>query len=90
MAAALAGAGWPVMLPSMALYLWLKLPPQLTQRGLDSEQVCAELLAATGVCLTPGNGFGPGGEGYARLALVHPLESLQGGADRIARWLDQR
>jgi aspartate/methionine/tyrosine aminotransferase len=89
MAAALDAAGWPVQRPSMALYLWLRLPQQAAALGLDSETFCARLLEATGVCLTPGNGFGAGGEGYARLALVHPSAELEAGAARIGRWLAQ-
>jgi len=89
MAAALTAAGWPVRLPSMALYLWLELPPQARAAGLDAESFCARLLEATGVCLTPGNGFGPGGEGHVRLALVHPIEQLEQGARRMGQWLAQ-
>ncbi|MBM5806142.1 MAG: aminotransferase class I/II-fold pyridoxal phosphate-dependent enzyme [Cyanobacteria bacterium M_surface_10_m2_179] len=87
MAAVLQAAGWPVRIPSMALYLWLELPEQGRAAGLDSEQFCARLLEATGVCLTPGHGFGAGGEGFARLALVHPIEQLEAGAQRMATWL---
>jgi aspartate/methionine/tyrosine aminotransferase len=87
MAAALEQAGWPVRRPSMALYLWLEVPEQARHRGWDSETCCAELLEATGVALTPGNGFGPGGEGWLRLALVHPVEELLAGAARIGAWL---
>ena len=90
MAAVLQQAGWPVRIPSMALYLWLELPERARAAGgLDSESFCAQLLEATGVCLTPGNGFGAGGEGYARLALVHPIEELEAGAQRMAAWLAQ-
>ena len=89
MAAVLQQAGWPVRIPSMALYLWLELPEHARAAGLDSERFCAQLLEATGVCLTPGRGFGAGGEGFARLALVHPLEQLEGGAQRMAAWLAQ-
>ncbi|MFO7630368.1 MAG: aminotransferase class I/II-fold pyridoxal phosphate-dependent enzyme [Prochlorococcaceae cyanobacterium] len=87
MAAALEAVGWPLRRPSMALYLWLQLPPAARARGLDSEAFCAALLEGSGVCLTPGNGFGAGGEGWARLALVHPTEQLEAGAARIGRWL---
>ena len=87
MAAALQAQGWPVPLPSMALYLWLPVPEQA--RGMESEAFCAALLEGTGVCLTPGNGFGPGGEGWQRLALVHPIEQLEQGAERIGQWLRQ-
>jgi aspartate/methionine/tyrosine aminotransferase len=87
MAAALEREGWPVLRPSMALYLWLPLPPAARALGLGSEDFCAALLEGSGVCLTPGNGFGPGGEGWQRLALVHPVEELEEGARRIGAWL---
>jgi aspartate/methionine/tyrosine aminotransferase len=87
MVSALERQGWPVRLPSMALYLWLELPPVARARGLGSEDFCAALLEASGVCLTPGNGFGPGGEGWQRLALVHPAADLEAGAERIGAWL---
>jgi aspartate/methionine/tyrosine aminotransferase len=89
MADRLEAVGWPVRRPSMALYLWLALPPIARARGMDSEGFCAALLEATGVCLTPGNGFGPAGEGWQRLALVHPVEQLEAGADRVGAWLGQ-
>ncbi|EDY38484.1 aspartate transaminase [Cyanobium sp. PCC 7001] len=85
MALALEAVGWPVRRPTMALYLWLQVPPAWRQQG--SEAFCAALLAGTGVALTPGNGFGPGGEGWARLALVHPAGELEQGAARIGAWL---
>ena len=87
MADALEAVGWPVRRPSMALYLWLELPPQARERSWGSEAFCAALLEATGVALTPGNGFGPGGEGWLRLALVHPVAELEAGAARIGTWL---
>jgi aspartate/methionine/tyrosine aminotransferase len=87
MVVALQAAGWVVPCPSMALYLWLPLPEAARQRGLSSEDVCASLLEATGVCLTPGSGFGPGGEGWLRLALVRPSASLEEAAARMGRWL---
>ena len=87
MVLALQAAGWVVPRPSMALYLWLPLPEAARQRGLSCEDVCASLLEATGVCLTPGSGFGPGGEGWLRLALVHPTGTLEEAAVRMGRWL---
>ncbi len=86
MARALEAAGWPVRIPSMALYLWLPVPPEARARGLDSEACCASLLEATGICLTPGSGFGPSGEGWLRLALVHPAAELEAAAARMGRW----
>jgi aspartate/methionine/tyrosine aminotransferase len=87
MVAALEAVGWPVRVPTMALYLWLEVPPAARARGMDSERFCAELLEATGVCLTPGSGFGASGEGWERLALVHPADQLEAAAERMGRWL---
>lgn len=87
LALALEAAGWTVPRPSMALYLWLPVPEPARLLGLSSEALCADLLAATGVCLTPGVGFGPGGEGWLRLALVHPLATLEEAAARMGQWL---
>jgi aspartate/methionine/tyrosine aminotransferase len=89
MATALRSEGWLVPHASMALYHWLPVPAVARARGMDSESFCAALLEATGVCLTPGNGFGPGGEGWQRLALVHPCEELEAGAARMGAWLRQ-
>lgn len=85
MMGALEAQGWPVQRPSMALYLWLELPP--VARTMGSEAFCAALLKGSGVALTPGNGFGDGGEGWVRLALVHPAAELEAGAARIGNWL---
>ena len=89
MAAALGAQGWEVPPASMALYHWLPLPAAARAGGLDSESFCAALLEGTGVCLTPGNGFGPGGEGWQRLALVHPSDQLEAAAARMGAWLQQ-
>ena len=86
---ALEKGGWPVRPATMALYLWLELPPQARLLGMGSEDFCAALLENTGICLTPGNGFGPSGEGWLRLALVRHVEELENGAARIASWLRQ-
>ncbi len=87
MLAALAAQGWSCPCPSMALYLWLPLPEAARARGLDSEGFAAALLEATGVALTPGHGFGPGGEGWQRLALVRPSAQLEEAAARLGPWV---
>lgn len=40
-----------------------------------------------GVALSPGRGFGPGGKGYVRFALVADEARLVQAAGRIAEWL---
>jgi aspartate/methionine/tyrosine aminotransferase len=69
--------GWHVPQPKATMYIWLKLPSDLPNDwALRSIDFCAALVADTGVALSPGRGFGPSGEGYVRLALVHPPQIL--------------
>ena len=81
MAAALKAGGWIVPPSSMALYLWMPLPPRLL--ALGSEAACSWLLERSGVALTPGIGFGAGGEGWLRVALVAEIDQLQQAAKRL-------
>jgi aspartate/methionine/tyrosine aminotransferase len=81
MAAALTNGGWEVPSSSMALYLWLPLPERLAP--MASEAACAWLLERSGVALTPGIGFGSGGEGWMRLALVAEPPQLLEAATRL-------
>eukprot|EP00877_Chromochloris_zofingiensis_P005352 jgi/Chrzof1/14818/Cz09g17140.t1 len=37
---------------------------------------CQRLVAETGLAISPGSGFGPGGSGYVRFALVQPEQVL--------------
>lgn len=60
-------------------YVWFPVP------NGDSRAFCNRLLDETGVLITPGIGFGEGGEGYARIALCQPLERLAMAMERILR-----
>jgi aspartate/methionine/tyrosine aminotransferase len=81
---ALANIGWDVPTPAATMYIWAKLPPQWSGNSLD---FCTKLVAATGVAISPGIGFGAAGEGYVRFALVHSPSVLQLAVDRMARFL---
>lgn len=76
--AALRASGWDVTPPKATLYLWVRLP-----EGTDDVRFSVELLRRTGVAVSPGQGFGPGGRGYVRIALVQPPEVLAEAARRI-------
>ena len=64
------------------MYLWGRLP-----EGVDDLEFGLR-LAERGVALAPGRGFGPGGKGFVRIALVRPLEELLEAAKRIREALD--
>jgi acetylornithine aminotransferase len=54
------------------LYLWVRLPA-----APSSEAWALDLLDRTGVVVAPGSFFGPGGEGYVRMAMVPPLAACE-------------
>ena len=76
----LRAAGWSVTPPEATFYIWAGTPG-----GRNSMEVCSRVLEETGVVLIPGGGFGPCGEGYARLALTVDQDRMREALDRIAR-----
>lgn len=81
--AAFGRIGWTVPSPEATMYLWVRLPEPWRDRSIE---FCTRLVAQTGVALAPGVGFGKAGEGYARIALVHPPDILETAIDRIAHF----
>ena len=82
---ALKANGWQIPCPNATMYLWAKLPERYAH---DSVKFCLDLIAATGVALSPGAGFGKYGEGYVRFALVHSPEILREAALKIGEFLN--
>jgi len=62
-------------------YVWFELP-----EGLTSEQLLAEHRLA----LSPGEGFGPSGAGWARISLAVTDETLKRGLERLQDALTRR
>ena len=57
---------------------------------MGSVDFCKHLVETTNVALSPGVGFGPGGEGHVRFALVEnehrirqAITQLRGGLERL-------
>lgn len=69
--AGLAELGWSIPKPSATMYLWIPCPP-----GMGSTDFALSVLQKTGVVVTPGNAFGAGGEGYARISLIAECDRL--------------
>jgi succinyldiaminopimelate transaminase len=70
----LRGRGYRVTDSQGAIYVWVEAPrtPRFFEAMLDK-----------GIVVSPGESFGPGGEGYFRLALVPSLEQIE---RAIAGW----
>ncbi|MDR7415936.1 MAG: aminotransferase class I/II-fold pyridoxal phosphate-dependent enzyme [Armatimonadota bacterium] len=82
---ALRGSGWSIEPPKATLYLWIRLP-----EGTDDVAFSVGLLRETGIAVSPGQGFGPGGRGYIRVALVQPPEILAEAARRLSAFVHAR
>jgi hypothetical protein len=80
---ALNETGWWTPLPQASMYVWTRLPAGLT----DSFDFTVNLARETGVCLAPGRGFGEGGEGYVRFALVREPDTLRDVVRKIHHFL---
>lgn len=72
--------GWNVPEIKATFYLWL---PVI--EGYDSTSMAKAMLEKADVIVTPGNGFGPSGEGYIRLALTVDEEKLEEAVTRIKK-----
>jgi LL-diaminopimelate aminotransferase len=69
--------GWDLEPPRGSLYVWLP------TRGRTSAEFCELLLDRAGVVVSPGPGYGPGGEGYARISLTVQDDRLAEAMDRV-------
>jgi LL-diaminopimelate aminotransferase len=71
--------GFKVDPPLGTFYLWLKID--------GSSMKFAEKMLNVGVVVTPGVGFGEGGEGYIRMATTQPLERIEEALERMRKVL---
>lgn len=72
--------GWNVISPKGTFYVWIPVPP-----GYTSQELALKLLEEAHIVVTPGNGFGPNGEGYVRASLTIAEERLEEALRRIER-----
>lgn len=70
--------GWPKPESKATMYLWLPVP-----QGFDSKTWVEYLIKEAGVVVSPGNAFGIGGEGFFRVSLVAPEETLLAALKRL-------
>ena len=65
--------------PPASLYVWSPVPD-----GYNSSSFAARVIEEAGVIVTPGLGFGPGGDGYFRISLTIADERLEEAMERLA------
>jgi alanine-synthesizing transaminase len=79
-------AGWDnVVVPNASMFLWVPLPKAYAHLGcLEFSKL---LLKHADVAVAPGIGFGPGGEGFVRIALVENKQRIRQATKNIKRFL---
>lgn len=65
--------GWEVPDGQGTMFVWAPIPKNYT----SSEKFAVELMEKAGVIVVPGTAFGSLGEGYVRMALVYPVETIE-------------
>jgi alanine-synthesizing transaminase len=68
------------------MFVWAPVPEQL--RTLGSLDVALRLAQEAGVAVSPGIGFGPGGDGHVRFALVENEQRIGQATRAIKKLLD--
>jgi alanine-synthesizing transaminase len=82
----LARAGWDVVPPRGTMFVWAPVPRPLA--GLGSVEVALELAREAAVAVSPGAGFGDGGDGHVRFALVENEQRIRQATRSIRRYLE--
>jgi alanine-synthesizing transaminase len=84
----LAAAGWPVPAPTASMFVWAPLPASHAKLGAVA--FASALLEKARVAVSPGVGFGPGGEGFVRFALVESDERAEKACAAVGTFLRGR
>jgi alanine-synthesizing transaminase len=71
----LARIGWDVPRPRATMFVWAPVPERY--RGLGSLAFAEHLAREAHVAVSPGSGFGSGGEGHVRFALVENTHRIR-------------
>ena len=81
LAASLREGGFRFKSPAATFYFWIEVPG-----GGSSIEYCGKLLEETGIVATPGIGFGEHGEGYFRLSITAPDDTILKAGQKLEKF----
>ncbi len=81
----LARIGWPVRRPQATMFVWAPIPEAYQEKG--SVEFASDLVTDANVATSPGVGFGPGGDGYVRFALIENEQRITQAVRNLRRSL---
>ena len=79
----LKGIGIDSFEPEGAFYIF----PNIGQFGLSSDDFCSRLLYDYKCAIVPGNAFGAGGEGFARISYAYSIKHITLALERIEKFV---
>ncbi|HLZ39078.1 MAG TPA: aminotransferase class I/II-fold pyridoxal phosphate-dependent enzyme [Mycobacteriales bacterium] len=82
-----ARAGWEIPAPQGTMFVWAPIPEPY--RELGSLEFAKLLVAEANLAVSPGVGFGPGGEGHVRFALIENEQRIAQAARSVKRALSR-
>jgi alanine-synthesizing transaminase len=77
--------GWDVPRPRGSMFAWAPIPEPYVEMG--SVEFASMLVRDAHVATSPGLGFGPGGEGYVRFALIENEQRIRQAVRNLGRTL---
>lgn len=80
-------AGWNVPPPKATMFVWAEIPEPFKKMG--SLEFCKLLITGGGVAVSPGIGFGEGGDNYVRFALVENEQRIKQATTGIKKVLNK-
>jgi alanine-synthesizing transaminase len=80
-------AGWNIAPPKATMFAWAEIPEKFRKMG--SLEFCKLLIREGGVAVSPGIGFGEGGDNYVRFALVENEHRIRQATKGIKRVLNK-
>ena len=75
--------GLPTFEPRGAFYAF----PKIAASGMDDETFAEKLLREERVAVVPGNAFGPGGDGYARMCYATEYSQIEEALHRMEKFM---
>ncbi|MGI8759049.1 MAG: aminotransferase class I/II-fold pyridoxal phosphate-dependent enzyme [Acidimicrobiales bacterium] len=77
--------GWPVERPRGTMFVWAPIPEAYSEKG--SVEFSSDLVKEANVATSPGVGFGPGGDGFVRFALIENEQRINQAVRNMRRVL---
>jgi alanine-synthesizing transaminase len=81
----LARIGWEIEKPKGTMFVWAPIPEAYAD--MNSLQFAEFLVKEAAVATSPGSGFGPGGEGHVRFALIENEQRINQAVRNLRRAL---